>query len=590
MLLLLAIFTPRISYCLNLLLIIKMVQEKQIVECVPNISEGRNKEVIKQVTDEIERVKGVKLLDVDLGEATNRTVITFVGTPDVVMEAAFRCVQKAAQLIDMRQHHGAHPRMGATDVCPLIPVSGITLEECAELARKLAERIANELKVPCYCYEAAARTPERKNLAICRKGEYEGLQERMTVEKEAPDFGARPWDEGVARSGCTAVGARDFLIATNFNLNTTSTRRANAIAFDVREKGRPQREGGSPVGKPMKDANGKTIMIPGTLKGTKAIGWYIDEYEIAQVSMNITDINVTPLHVAFDEVSRCAQNRGVRVTGTEIVGLIPKRTLIDAGKYFLKKQQRSTGIPENDIIKIAIKSMGLDDLKEFNPREKVIEFLLEDAQKSEKLIDLTVKGFADETSRESPAPGGGTISAYMGALGAALGTMVANLSSHKAGWDARWEEFSNWADKGQMVQAELMMLVDEDTEAFNRIMEAFGLPKGTDEEKAARSAAIQAATLFATEVPLHTMKASYKVFEICKAMAEEGNPNSVSDAGVGVLAARAAVLGAGLNVKINAAGLKDRATADKLVGEANELIKKANEQEAEIMKIVEEKL
>lgn len=567
-----------------------MVQEKQIVECVPNISEGRNKEVIKQVTDEIERVKGVKLLDVDPGEATNRTVITFVGTPDVVMEAAFRCVQKAAQLIDMRQHHGAHPRMGATDVCPLIPVSGITLEECAELARKLAERIATELKVPCYCYEAAARTPERKNLAICRKGEYEGLQERMTVKKEAPDFGARPWDEGVARSGCTAVGARDFLIATNFNLNTTSTRRANAIAFDVREKGRPQREGGSPVGKPMKDANGKTIMIPGTLKGTKAIGWYIDEYEIAQVSMNITDINVTPLHVAFDEVSRCAQNRGVRVTGTEIVGLIPKRTLIDAGKYFLKKQQRSTGIPENDIIKIAIKSMGLDDLKEFNPREKVIEFLLEDAQKSEKLIDLTVKGFADETSRESPAPGGGTISAYMGALGAALGTMVANLSSHKAGWDARWEEFSNWADKGQMVQAELMMLVDEDTEAFNRIMEAFGLPKGTDEEKAARSAAIQAATLFATEVPLHTMKASYKVFEICKAMAEEGNPNSVSDAGVGVLAARAAVLGAGLNVKINAAGLKDRATADKLVGEANELIKKANEQEAEIMKIVEEKL
>ncbi len=567
-----------------------MVQEKQIVECVPNISEGRNKEVIKQVTDEIERVKGVKLLDVDPGEATNRTVITFVGTPDVVMEAAFRCVQKAAQLIDMRQHHGAHPRMGATDVCPLIPVSGITLEECAELARKLAERIATELKVPCYCYEAAARTPERKNLAICRKGEYEGLQERMTVKKEAPDFGARPWDEGVARSGCTAVGARDFLIATNFNLNTTSTRRANAIAFDVREKGRPQREGGSPVGKPMKDANGKTIMIPGTLKGTKAIGWYIDEYEIAQVSMNITDINVTPLHVAFDEVSRCAQNRGVRVTGTEIVGLIPKRTLIDAGKYFLKKQQRSTGIPENDIIKIAIKSMGLDDLKEFNPREKVIEFLLEDAQKSEKLIDLTVKGFADETSRESPAPGGGTISAYMGALGAALGTMVANLSSHKAGWDARWEEFSNWADKGQMVQAELMMLVDEDTEAFNRIMEAFGLPKGTDEEKAARSAAIQAATLFATEVPLHTMKASYKVFDICKAMAEEGNPNSVSDAGVGVLAARAAVLGAGLNVKINAAGLKDRATADKLVGEANELIKKANEQEAEIMKIVEEKL
>ena len=567
-----------------------MVQEKQIVECVPNISEGRNKEVIKQVTDEIEAVKGVKLLDVDPGEATNRTVITFVGTPDVVVEAAFRCVKKAAQLIDMRQHHGAHPRMGATDVCPLIPVSGITLEECAELARKLAERIATELQVPCYCYEAAARTPERRNLAICRKGEYEGLQERMTIEAEAPDFGARAWDEGVARTGCTAVGARDFLIATNFNLNTTSTRRANAIAFDVREKGRPQREGGSPVGKPMKDENGKTIMIPGTLKGTKAIGWFIDEYGIAQVSMNITNINETPLHIAFDEVCRCATNRGIRVTGTEIVGLIPKRTLIDAGKYFLRKQNRSTGIPEEDILQIAIKSMGLDDLKEFNPREKVIEYLLEDEDKSAKLIDLTVKGFADETSRESPAPGGGTISAYMGALGAALGTMVANLSSHKAGWDARWEEFSNWADKGQKIQSELMNLVDEDTEAFNRIMEAFGLPKGTDEEKAARSAAIQAATLFATQVPLHTMQASFKVFELGKAMAEEGNPNSVSDAGVGVLAARAAVLGAGLNVKINASGLKDRETADKLVGEANELIKEANELEAEIMKIVEAKL
>ena len=567
-----------------------MVQEKQIIECVPNISEGRNKAIIKQVTDEIERVKGVKLLDVDPGEATNRTVITFVGAPNAVLEAAFQCVKKAAQLIDMRHHHGAHPRMGATDVCPLIPVSGITLEECAVLARKLAERIANELQIPCYCYEAAARTPERRNLAICRKGEYEGLAERMTVEAEAPDFGARPWDEGVARTGCTAVGARDFLIATNFNLNTTSTRRANAIAFDVREKGRPKREGGSPVGKPMKDENGKTIMIPGTLKGTKAIGWFIDEYGIAQVSMNITNINVTPLHVAFDEVCRCAQNRGIRVTGTEIVGLIPKRTLIDAGKYFLRKQNRSTGIPEEDILQIAIKSMGLDDLKEFNPREKVIEYLLEDENKSKKLIDLTVKGFADETSRESPAPGGGTISAYMGALGAALGTMVANLSSHKAGWDARWEEFSNWADKGQKIQAELMTLVDEDTEAFNRIMEAFGLPKKTEEEKAARSAAIQAATLFATQVPLHTMQASFKVFELCKAMAEEGNPNSVSDAGVGVLAARAAVLGAGLNVKINASGLKDRETADKLVGEANELIKKANELESEIMKIVEEKL
>ena len=447
-----------------------MIQENKIVECVPNISEGRNKEIIKQVTDEIEAVKGIKLLDVDPGEATNRTVITFVGTPNNVIEAAFRCVKKAAQLIDMRNHHGAHPRMGATDVCPLIPVSGISLEECAELARKLAERIANELNIPCYCYEAAAIKPERKNLAICRKGEYEGLQERITIEKEAPDFGAREWDEAVARTGCTAVGARDFLIATNFNLNTTSTRRANAIAFDVREKGRPKREGGSPIGKPMKDQNGNIIMIPGSLKGTKAIGWYIDEYGIAQVSMNITDINVTPLHIAFDEVSRCAQNRGIRVTGTEIVGLIPKRTLIDAGKYFLRKQKRSIGIPEIDIIKIAIKSMGLDDLKEFNPREKVIEFLLEDEFKKDQLIDLTVKGFAEETSRESPAPGGGTIAAYMGALGGALGTMVANLSSHKAGWDDKWEEFSTWADKGQAIQRELIALVDEDTEAFNRIM------------------------------------------------------------------------------------------------------------------------
>ena len=567
-----------------------MIQEKKIVECVPNISEGRNKEIIKQVTDEIEAIKGVKLLDVDPGEATNRTVITFVGSPEVVVEAAFRCVKKAAQLIDMRQHHGAHPRMGATDVCPLIPVAGITLEECAALARTLAERIATELSVPCYCYEAAARTPERKNLAICRKGEYEVLQERMTVEKVARDFGAGPCDEGVAVTGCTAVGARDFLVATNFNLNTTSTRRANAIAFDVREKGRPQREGGSPVGKIMKDENGKNIMIPGTLKGTKAIGWYIDEYGIAQVSMNITDINVTPLHIAFDEVCRCAQNRGIRVTGTEIVGLVPKRTLIDAGKYFLKKQNRSTGIPEADILQIAIKSMGLDDLKAFNPREKVIEYLLEDDDKRAKLIDLTVKDFSEETSRESPAPGGGTIAAYMGALGAALGTMVANLSSHKAGWDARWEEFSNWADKGQQIQAELLVLVDEDTEAFNRIMDAFGLPKGTDEEKALRSAAIQEATLFATQVPLHTMQASFKVFELCKAMAEEGNPNSVSDAGVGILAARAAVLGAGLNVKINASGLKDRETADKLVAEANELIQKANDAEAEIMKIVEAKI
>ena len=560
---------------------------QQIIECVPNFSEGRDMAVINQITAEIERTKGVKLLDVDPGEATNRTVVTFVGSPEPVLEAAFRAVKKAAELIDMRQHSGAHPRMGATDVCPLIPVSGITLEECATLARKLAERIATELRVPCYCYEAAAFTPERRNLAVCRQGEYEGLAERVNTEGEKPDFGARVFDEGVARTGCTAVGARDFLIAVNYNLNTTSTRRANAIAFDVREKGRPKREGGSPLGKPLKDEQGNTIMLPGTLKGTKAIGWFIDEYGIAQVSMNITDINTTPLHVAFDEVCRAAQARGIRVTGTEIVGLIPKRTLIDAGKYFLEKQQRSTGIPETDIINIAIHSMGLDDLKPFNPREKVIEYLLEDAERTGKrLIDLTVDEFANETSRESPAPGGGTISAYMGMLAASLGTMVANLSSHKAGWDNEWHKFSQWADQGQAIMAELRHLVDEDTDAFNLIMNAFGMPKNTDEEKAARTAAIQDATLYATEVPLRTMKASYRAFDICRAMVQDGNPNSVTDAGVGTLAARAAVLGAGLNVKINAASLNDRSVADKLVAEANELIEKAKQAEEEIMQLI----
>lgn len=547
-------------------------------------------EIIKQITNEIEKHKGVKLLDVDPGDATNRTVVTFVGSPEEVCQAAFDAVKRAGELIDMRQHHGAHPRMGATDVLPLIPVSGITLEECAELARQLAKRLADEARIPCYCYEAAAFKPERKNLAVCRAGEYEALPEKLAVAEKAPDFGARPFDEGVARTGCTAVGARDFLIAVNYNLNTTSTRRANAIAFDVREKGRPVREGGLLTGKPLKDADGKTIMQPGTLKATKAIGWFIDEYGIAQVSMNMTNLNVTPLHVAFDEVCRAAAARGVRVTGTEIVGLVPKKTLIDAGKYFLEKQQRSTGIPEEDIMKIAIKSMGLDDLKPFNPHEKVIEFMMEDsAAEAKKLVNLSVKGFADETSRESPAPGGGTISAYMGALGAALGTMVANLSSHKRGWDDRWAEFSAWADKGQQLMTELLHLVDEDTEAFNQIMSAFSLPKGTDEEKAARSAAIQEATLYATQVPLKTMKASFRAFDICKAMAEEGNPASVSDAGVGALAARAAVLGACLNVKINASSLKDREQADALVAEANELARQACECEQTILQIVEGK-
>lgn len=562
---------------------------KRIIECVPNFSEGRDMAVIKQITDTIEKVEGVKLLDVDPGEATNRTVVTFVGEPEVVVEAAFQAVKKAAELIDMRHHHGAHPRMGATDVCPLVPVAGITLEECAELARQLGKRIGDELGIPVYAYEAAAFTPERKNLAICRKGEYEALSKRFGVKEENPDFGPTVWNESTAKSGATAVGARDFLIAVNYNLNSTSTRRANAIAFDVREKGRPKREGGSPVGKVMKDENGNDIMIPGTLKGTKAIGWYIDEYGIAQVSMNITDIKTTPLHVAFDEVCRCAANRGLRVTGTEIVGLVPKSTLIEAGKYFLRKQQRSVGIHDEEIIKIAIKSMGLDDLKPFNPKEKVIEYLIED-DNAKKLVNLTCKGFAEETASESPAPGGGSISAYMGSLAAALGTMVANLSSHKPGWDAKWNYFSEWAEKGQEIMARLLWLVDEDTESFNRIMAVFSMPKSTDEEKAARSKAMQEATLYATQIPLETMRASMATFPIIKAMASEGNPNSVSDAGVGALAARSAVLGACLNVKINAAGLKDRAVADELVNEANRLADEACRLEAEILEIVNSKI
>lgn len=565
------------------------MKDVRIVECVPNFSEGRNMDVINQITREVEQVKGVKLLDVDPGEATNRTVVTFVGAPEDVCEAAFRAVKKAGQLIDMSQHHGAHPRFGATDVCPLVPVAGITLEECAQLARQLGERIAKELNIPCYLYEAAAQTEERKNLAVCRAGEYEKLAERMGTA-DGPDLGNRPWDEGVARTGCTAVGARDFLVAVNYNLNTTSTRRANAIAFDVREKGRPMREGGTLTGKILRYENGEPIMQPGTLKATKAIGWFIDEYGIAQVSMNMTNINVTPLHVAFDEVCRAAAARGVRVTGTEIVGLIPKRVLIEAGEYFLRKQQRSTGIPEKDIVDIAIHSLGLSDLKPFNPREKVIEYLLEDDQKQKQLVDLTVSEFANETSRESPAPGGGTIAAYMGALGAALGTMVANLSAHKRGWDDQWEKFSQWADRGQDIVRRALHLVDEDTEAFNRIMEAFSLPKGTAEEKAARSQAIQDATLYATRVPLETMKTAYAAFDICRAMASEGNPASVSDAGVGALAARSAVLGAWLNVRINAASLKDRSTADAILAEAQQLADHAQQQEKEILAIVDTKI
>lgn len=570
----------------------KRAMQKRIIECVPNFSEGRNTETIKQITDAIESIKGVKLLDVDPGEATNRTVVTFVGEPQAVMDAAVASIKRATELIDMRQHKGAHPRMGACDVCPLIPVSGITMEECAELARTLAKRIAKELNVPTYCYEAAAFTPERRNLAVCREGEYEALPEKMANKEKQPDFGARPYDEGIARTGATAVGARDFLIAVNYNLNTTSTRRANAIAFDVREKGRPRREGNPIIGKIIKDENGEPVMIPGTLKDCKAIGWYIQEYGIAQVSMNITNLSTTPLHVAFDEVCRAAEARGVRVTGTEIVGLVPKRALTEAGRYFLHKQHRSTGVPERELVRIAIETMGLSNLKEFKPEEKVVEYILaaEEQKGIKRLIDMTCEAFAEETASESPAPGGGSISAYMGALGAALGAMVANLSSHKAGWDDKWEFFSEWAEKGMNIMNELLALVDEDTAAFNKIMDVFAMPKNTPEEKAERSQAMQKATLYATQVPLRTMQTAYKVFEVVKAMALEGNPNSVSDAGVGALAARSAVMGACLNVKINAAGLKDRETAEHLVKEAEEIQCLAQKAEQEILAIVESKI
>lgn len=561
---------------------------KQLIECVPNFSEGRNMEVIRQITEVIEKAEGVKLLDVDPGATTNRTVVTFVGTPDEVVETAVAVIAKAKELIDMRSHHGDHPRFGATDVCPLVPVSNITMEETAQYARKLAERVGNELGVPVYCYENAAFEEKRRNLANCRQGEYEALKDRIGTAEWKPDFGPTVFDESVAKSGATAVGARDFLIAVNYNLNTTSTRRANAIAFDVREKGRPQREGNPITGKIMKDADGNPINIPGTLKGTKAIGWYIAEYGIAQVSMNITNTNVTPLHVAFDEVCEKAAARGIRVTGAEIVGLVPKKTLIDAGCYYLQKQRRSLGIDEREIIKIAVKSMGLDDLKPFNPDEKVIEYLLEKDNNSSKLMDMTCAAFANETASESPAPGGGSISAYMGALGAALGTMVANLSSHKPGWDDRWEEFSKHAVVGQKIKDELLWLVDEDTQSFNKIMNAFGLPKGTDEEKAIRRQAIEEATKYATEIPFKTVQRSFDVFALCEAMVETGNPNSVTDAGVGALCAKAAVTGAYFNVRINAATLQDKEFAADIVKKAYEYVGKAAALEAKIVKRVEE--
>lgn len=562
---------------------------KQLIECVPNYSEGRDRAVIDKIVAAIATVKGVKVLDVDPGEATNRTVVTFVGTPEDVCEAAFRGAAKAQELIDMRAHHGAHPRSGATDVLPLIPVSGITLEECASLARELAKRLFVELGIPCYCYEAAAFKPERKNLAVCRAGEYEALPEKIADPERRPDFSPESWNEVAARSGATNVGARNFLVAVNYNLNTTSTRRAMAIAFDVREKGRKAREGGSLTGKLLKDENGEQIWIPGTLKDCKAIGWYIDEYGIAQVSMNITDIDATPLHVAYEEVSRAAAARGLRVTGAEIVGLVPKKVLMDAGRFYLARQQRSLGIDDEEIMKIAVKSMSLDDLKPFNPKEKVIEYLMQDeAEEARKhrLIRMTAEGFAKETASESPAPGGGSISAYMGALAAALATMVANLSSHKRGWDDRWEEFSVVAEKGQALMKELLDLVDEDTAAFDRIMDCFSMPKNTEEEKVARAAALEEATLYAASVPLRTMEACLKALPLAKEMAEKGNPASASDAGVAALAAVAGIRGAELNVRINASGLKDKTPALPLIERAAEIVREAAVLQGEVLEAV----
>lgn len=566
----------------------------KLIECVPNFSEGRDHKVLDAIAEVIRSVEGVKLLNVDPGAATNRTVFTFVGEPTAVCEAAFRAVGRASELIDMRQHKGAHPRMGATDVLPLIPIAGVTLEECAEMARELAKRIATELEIPTYNYEAAAACPERSNLANVRSGEYEGLAKKLVDPKWKPDFGKAEFTEKAARSGATIVGARDFLVAVNFNLNTTSTRRANAIAFDVREKGRniDPAQWSNEKGYWERHTTAPTtvaVNIPGALKGCKAIGWFIEEYGIAQVSMNITNISETSLHTAFEEVVRAATARGMRVTGTEIVGLVPLKVLTEAGKYFLRKQERSVGVSDAELLKIAIRSMGLNDLTPFNPREKVIEYLLED-DGTKRLVDMTCKAFADETASESPAPGGGSIAAYMGVLGAALGTMVANLSSHKAGWDARWAEFSDVAEKGQRLMKELTALVDEDTAAFNKIMDCFGMPKVTADEKAARSAALQAATLYATEVPLRTMRASMQVFDVVEAMAANGNPNSVSDAGVGALAARSAVLGAFLNVKINASGLKDKERAAALVAEATELAHRAQQCEDKVLGIVNGKI
>ena len=559
---------------------------KQLVECVPNFSEGRNMQIIKQITDVIESVDGIKLLDVDPGNATNRTVVTFIGEPKQVIEAAYRAIKKASEVIDMSKHKGEHPRFGATDVCPLIPIANITMEETAAYARQLGERVGKELEIPVYLYEYAASTPVRKNLANVRAGEYEGIQEKIAKPEWKPDFGPAKWN---VRSGNIAIGARDLLVAYNVNLNTTSVRRANSIAFDVREAGRVLREGDPITGKIITDENGEPKREPGTCKATKAIGWYIEEYGIAQISINLVNLNITPLHKAFDEVCKSAERRGMRVTGSELVGLVPLQSLLDAGKFFLEKQQRSVGVSEEELIKIAVKSLGLDELKPFEVRKRVLEYQLEDAADS-RLISMDLKAFANETASESPAPGGGSISAYIGALGISLATMVANLSSHKPGWDNRWQEFSDWAVKGQKLKDQLLKLVDEDTRAFNTIMATFQMPKENDQEKAARKKAIQDATLFAIETPLKVMEASLASMDIIKAMAETGNPNSVSDAGVGALCARSAVLGAFLNVKINCSGYGDKDYVAATLAKGQAIADKAMALENEILKTVEQKI
>ena len=560
---------------------------KQLIECVPNFSEGRDPAVLKQITDVIESVEGVTLLDVDPGKATNRTVVTFVGEPAAVTEAAFQAIKKACEVIDMSKHTGEHPRMGATDVCPLIPIANISMEETAEWARRLGERVGRELDLPIYLYEAAASRPERKNLAVIRSGEYEGLPEKLANPEWKPDFGPARFN---AKSGATVIGARDFLIAYNVNLNTTSVRRANSVAFDVREKGRVLND--PATGKPMKDASGEPVRQPGLLKGVKAIGWYIEEYGIAQISMNITDISATPLHEAFEACRASADQRGMRVTGSELVGLVPLKVMLEAGKFFLRKQQRSVGVSDAELIKIAVKSMGLDELTPFDPQQKIIEYNLEkgNVAASKALINKTLRAFSDEAASESPAPGGGSVSAYVGALGVSLATMVANLSSHKRGWDDRWEEFSDAAERGQQLKEALLRSVDEDTDAFNQIMAAFGLPNATPEEKAARKAAIQAGTKVAIEVPLKVMRFGMESFPLIRQMVETGNPNSVTDAGVGALCARTAVYGAYLNVKVNASGLDDKEYAARVVSEAEEMMREAEAAERAIVEIVLGKL